>query len=107
LITAAQPSLRHQVLGPRRRFQAGSHNQTPITREEQLIFFFRFLQAAGRWEEFLRECPLHCAGIRGISADYIVDTILLSALNGHWRYAQRTHIFPIYRKQLSRRLILW
>jgi hypothetical protein len=26
-----------------------------------LIFFFQFLQAGGRWEEFLRECPLHYA----------------------------------------------
>jgi len=27
------------------------------TREGQLIFFFQFLHAGGRWDEFLRESP--------------------------------------------------
>jgi hypothetical protein len=30
-----------------------------------LIFFFQFLQAGGRWEKFLRDCPLHYTGNRG------------------------------------------
>jgi hypothetical protein len=34
-----------------------------------LIFFFQFLQAGGRWEEFLRHCPLHYTGNRG-SGDF-------------------------------------
>jgi hypothetical protein len=31
----------------------------------KLIFFFQFLQAGGRWEKFLRDCPLHYTGNRG------------------------------------------
>jgi Transposase DDE domain group 1 len=52
-----------------------------------LIFFFLFLQAGGRWEEFLSKCPLHYTGNRGSGADHIMGTVLLSVLNGHWRYA--------------------
>jgi len=56
------------------------------TREGQLIFFFRFLQAGARWEEFLRECPLHYTGNRGSGALNVMGTVLLSVLAGHWRY---------------------
>lgn len=56
-------------------------------REGQLIFFFQFLQAGGRWEEFLRDCPLHYTGNRGSGALNVMGTVLLSVLSGHWRYA--------------------
>jgi hypothetical protein len=39
---------------PGGRFYAEWDDQAPVTREGQLIFFFQFLQAGGRWEEFLR-----------------------------------------------------
>lgn len=39
----------------------------PITREGQLTFF-QFLHAGGRWEEFLRKCPLHYIGSSGSGA---------------------------------------
>jgi len=54
-----------------------------------LIFFFQFLKAGGRWEEFLRGCPLKYEGNRGSGAARVMGTVLLSALSGHWRY---THI---------------
>jgi hypothetical protein len=72
---------------PGGRFHAAWDDQSPVTREGQLIFFFQFLQAGGRWEEFLRECPLHYTGNRGSGADHIMGTLLLSVLSGHWRYA--------------------
>jgi len=72
---------------PGGRFHAEWDDQAPVTREGQLIFFFQFLQAGGRWEELLRECPLHYTGNRGSGADHIMGTVLLSVLNGHWRYA--------------------
>ncbi len=43
---------------PGARFHAEWYDQAPVTREGQLIFFFQFLQTGGRWEEFLRQCPL-------------------------------------------------
>jgi hypothetical protein len=58
-----------------------------VTREGQLIFFFQFLHAGGRWEEFLRNCPLSYAGNRGSGAPKVMGTVLLSVLSGHWRYA--------------------
>lgn len=58
-----------------------------MTREGQLIFFFQFLEAGGRWKEFLSDCPLHYFGNRGSGADNVMGTVLLSVLNGHWRYA--------------------
>ena len=72
---------------PGGRFHAQWDDQAPVTREGQLIFFFQFLNAGGRWEEFLRECPLHYTGNRGSGADHIMGTVLLSVLSGHWRYA--------------------
>jgi hypothetical protein len=72
---------------PGGRFYAEWDDQAPVTREGQLIFFFQFLQAGGRWEEFLRECPLHYTGNRGSGAINVMGTVLLSVLCGHWRYA--------------------
>lgn len=72
---------------PGGRFHAEWDDQAPVTREGQLIFFFQFLQTGGRWEEFLRECPLHYIGNRGSGAHNIMGTVMLSALAGHWRYA--------------------
>jgi hypothetical protein len=53
---------------PGGRFFAEWDDQAPVTREGQLIFFFQFLQAGGRWEEFLRDCPLYYTGNRGSGA---------------------------------------
>lgn len=53
-----------------------------------MIFFFQFLQAGGRWEEFLRECPLLYPGNRGSGAPNVMGTVLLSVLSGHWLYAR-------------------
>jgi hypothetical protein len=72
---------------PGGRFYAEWDDQAPVTREGQLIFFFQFLQAGGRWEEFLRQCPLHYTGNRGSGALNVMGTVLLSVLCGHWRYA--------------------
>ena len=72
---------------PGGRFYAEWDEQAPVTREGQLIFFFQFLQAGGRWEEFLRECPLSYTGNRGSGALNVMGTALLSVLAGHWRYA--------------------
>ena len=40
-----------------------------------MIFFFQFLQAGGRWEDFLSRCPLHYTGNRGSGADHIMGTV--------------------------------
>ncbi len=72
---------------PGGRFYAEWDEQAPVTREGQLIFFFQFLHAGGRWEEFLRTCPLHYTGNRGSGATNVMGTVLLSVLCGHWRYA--------------------
>lgn len=72
---------------PGGRFYAEWDTEAPVTREGQLIFFFQFLHAGGRWEEFLRNCPLTYTGNRGSGAPKVMGTVLLSVLNGHWRYA--------------------
>lgn len=50
---------------PGGRFYAEWDDQAPVTREDQLMFFLQFLHVGGRWEEFLRECPLRYTGNRG------------------------------------------
>jgi hypothetical protein len=72
---------------PGGRFFAEWDPDAPVTREGQLIFFFQFLYVGGRWEEFMRGCPLHYTGNRGSGAVNVMGTILLSVLAGHWRYA--------------------
>jgi len=66
-------------------FHAEWDDQAPVTREGQLIYFFQFLHVGGRWEEFLRGCPLHCSGTRSRGTRNVMGTALLSVLCGHWR----------------------
>lgn len=85
--SAAYPPGNWPVDTPGGRFYAEWDDQSPVTREGQLIFFFQFLQTGGRWEEFLRQCPLRYTGNRGSGAPRVMGTVLLSVLCGHWRYA--------------------
>lgn len=50
---------------PGGRFYAEWDSQSPVTREGQLMIFFQFLEAGGRWREFLADCPLGYVGNRG------------------------------------------
>lgn len=72
---------------PGGRFFAEWDPEAPVSREGQLIFFFQFLHAGGRWEEFMKGCPLQYTGNRGSGARNVMGTVLLSVLSGHWRYA--------------------
>jgi hypothetical protein len=72
---------------PGGRFYAEWDEDTPTTRDAQLIFFFQFLHAGGRWEQLMANCPLAYTGNRGSGARNVIGTVLLSVLNGHWRYA--------------------
>ncbi len=72
---------------PGGRFFAEWDADAPVTCEGQLIFFFQFLHVGGRWEEFMRDRPLHYTGNRGSGALNVMATLLLSVLSGHWRYA--------------------
>lgn len=72
---------------PGGRFHAEWDDQSPVTREGSLIFFFQFLEAGSRWEQFLRGCPLTYSGNRGSGAGNVMGTVLLSVLCGHWRYS--------------------
>lgn len=72
---------------PGGRFHAEWDHTSPVTREGSLLFFFQFLKAGGRWEHFLKSCPLTYTGNRGSGAPNVMGTVLLSVLSGHWRYA--------------------
>lgn len=72
---------------PGGRFYAEWDADTPVTRDGQLVFFFQFLQAGGRWRQFMDRCPLRYTGNRGSGAGNVMGTLLLSILNGQWRYA--------------------
>ena len=70
---------------PGGRFYAEWDEDTPTTRDGQLIFFFQFLRVGGRWEQLMEHCPLSYSGNRGIGAHNVIGNILLSVLSGHWR----------------------
>jgi hypothetical protein len=85
--TANLPSGSWPLDTPGGRFYAEWDGGAPVTREGQLIFFFQFLQAGARWQEFVAKCPLFYTGNRGSGAPKVMGTVLLSVLSGHWRYA--------------------
>jgi hypothetical protein len=80
---------------PGGRFYAEWDDQVPVTREGSLIFFFQFLEAGGRWEHFLGNCPLAYTGNRGSGAKNVMGTVLLRVLCGHWRYAVSVKRSPV------------
>src|SRR4051812_20101502 len=63
---------------PGGRFHAEWDDQSPVTREGCLIFFFQFLEAGGRWAEFLRGCPVAYSGNRSSGAGNVMGTVLLN-----------------------------
>ena len=72
---------------PGGRFYAEFDDDAPVTREGQLVFFAQFLHTGGRWERFLKRCPLKYEGNRGSAVVDVMGTATLSVLCGHWRYA--------------------
>jgi hypothetical protein len=86
-VSTLESSQRWPLDTPGGRFYAEWESQTPVTREGQLIFFFQFLAAGDRWQEFLANCPLSYMGNRGSGKLNVMGTLLLSILCGHWRYA--------------------
>jgi len=62
---------------PGGRFYAEWDTEAPVTREGQLIFFFQFLRAGGRWKEFLRSCPLTYTGNRGSGAPKVMGNDII------------------------------
>ncbi len=72
---------------PGGRYYAEFDDESPVTREGQLIFFAQFLRVGGRWERFLSNCPLSYEGNRGSRVVDVLGTATLSVLCGHWRYA--------------------
>ena len=59
----------------------------PVTREGSLLFFFQFLAASGRWKALTQNIPLHYHSNHASKPVDVIGTMLLSVLNGHWRYA--------------------
>lgn len=72
---------------PGGRFYVEWDTEGPTSREGQLIFFFQFLKAGGRWAQLMARCPMSYTGNRGSGALNVLGTVLLSVLCGHWRFA--------------------
>jgi hypothetical protein len=86
-IQSIQAQTNWPVDTPGGRYYAEFADDAPVTREGQLIFFSQFLHSGGRWEQFLRGCPLRYFGNRGSKIVDVLGTVTLSILCGHWRYA--------------------
>ena len=72
---------------PGGRVHAGWCHDAPMTREGSLLFFFQFLAAGGRWAELVKSIPLAYHSNNASHPRDVIGTLLLSVLNGHWRYA--------------------
>jgi hypothetical protein len=64
---------------PSGRYHAEFDDESPVTREGQLIFFAQFLRVGGRWARFVSNCPLSYEGNRG---SRVVDVLGTATLSG-------------------------
>ena len=81
------PSSSWPVDTPGGRVHAEWCHDAPMTREGSLLFFFQFLAAGGRWAELVKSIPLAYQSNNASNPRDVIGTLLLSVLNGHWRYA--------------------
>ena len=52
-----------------------------------MAFFIEFLKTSGLFDKWVEDCPLHYTSGNAPSTRNVLGTLLLSVLNGHWRYA--------------------
>ena len=52
-----------------------------------MAFFIEFLKTSGLFDKWVEECPLSYTSGNAPEKRNILGTLLLSVLNGHWRYA--------------------
>lgn len=50
-------------------------------------FFIEFLKSSGLFDKWVEDCPLRYTSGNAPSIRDVLGTLLLSVLNGHWRYA--------------------
>lgn len=50
-------------------------------------FFIEFLKTSGRLDEWVEDCPRHYTSGHAPEKRDVLETLLLSVLAGHWRYA--------------------
>ncbi len=53
----------------------------------QMPFFIEFLKTSGRFDDWVKDCPLQYTSPNAPQKRDVLGTILLSVLAGHWRYA--------------------
>jgi hypothetical protein len=53
----------------------------------QMAFFIEFLKTSGKFEEWVKDCPLKYTSPNAPEKRDVLGTILLSVMAGHWRYA--------------------
>jgi hypothetical protein len=53
----------------------------------QTVFFIEFLKTSGKFDEWVKECPLRHTSGNAPEIRNIFGTLLLAVLNGHKRYA--------------------
>src|ERR1700756_481266 len=61
-----------------------------VTPLGQLPFFIEYLKQGGLFYGWVSRCPLNFRSPHAPSKRYVLGTVLLSVLAGHWRYAHMT-----------------
>jgi Transposase DDE domain group 1 len=86
--SAAQPLPDHLLLdtcGGRVRVEWDP--QAPVTPLGQLVFFTQFLEASGRFDLWVKDCPWTYTSPNAPAVRDVCGPVLLSVLAGHYRYA--------------------
>ena len=73
-----------------------------VTPMGQLPFFIQFLKLGGRFDPWVKDCPLHYQSNNAPKKVNILGSLFLSILSGHKRYA---HITNLMSDQVNSRLL--
>ncbi len=73
-----------------------------VTPMGQLPFFIQFLKLGGRFDPWVRDCPLSYLSNNAPKKVNILGSLFLSILSGHKRYA---HITSLMSDQVNSRLL--
>jgi hypothetical protein len=74
------------------RVQVSWDPDAKVTAFGPVTYFLEFLKTSGRWEQWVKDCPLNYTSRNAPTKEEILGTILLSVLAGHKRYAHITGI---------------
>ena len=67
-------------------------NGAAVSSLGQMPYFIEFLKTSGRFDEWVKDCPLCLTSSNAPKKRDVLGTMLLSVVAGHWRYAHMNSV---------------